>query len=142
MTTTTKWADHKHRPRKEIVINKDRGTGRCQSRGEIKYIYATAKTVAEIRQLKGLNMCHFALALESEAYKDETSELEMLVCLFKFYEIPAHLREGTWKKARESLNSRVRRLRKTIRDKQTARVRAEARYVSSAPTWQECEDAS
>ncbi|VDM84184.1 unnamed protein product [Strongylus vulgaris] len=176
MTTTTKWADHKHRPRKEIVTrlirieelggvraeNEDRRDAETASQihriAHLEQIleevlrrlpvfifngrlntFTKQRTVAEIRQLKGLTMCHFALALDSEVYKDETLELEML-CSFKFYEISTHLREGTWKKTKELLNSRIRRLRKAIRDKQTARVCAEARYVSSS--WQECEDAS
>ncbi|KAL6730772.1 hypothetical protein Aduo_001713 [Ancylostoma duodenale] len=104
-----------------------RRTPATQRQGEIVYSYATAKTVAELRQLKGLNMSHFVLALEVEVYNDDTTELELLVdnrirtkdrCLFKYYDIPEHLREGTWRKAKESLNSRVRRLRKTIRDGQ------------------------
>ncbi|KAL6724176.1 hypothetical protein Aduo_019088 [Ancylostoma duodenale] len=97
------------------------------------YSYATAKTVAELRQLRGLNVSHFVLALEVEVYNDDTTELELLVdnrirtkdrvlfiqqCLFKYYDIPEHLREGAWRKAKESLNSRVRHLRKTIRDGQ------------------------
>ncbi|EYC25039.1 hypothetical protein Y032_0012g1663 [Ancylostoma ceylanicum] len=76
-------------------------------------------------------MSHFVLALEIEVYQDDSSEQELLVdsrirtkdrvlfiqqCLYKYYEIPDHLREGTGRKAKESMNGRVRRLRKTIRD--------------------------
>ncbi|KAL6740956.1 hypothetical protein Aduo_014259 [Ancylostoma duodenale] len=91
-------------------------------------------------------MSHFVLALEMEAYQDDPFELELLVdnrirtkdrvlfiqqCLYKYYEIPSHLREGTWRKAKESLNGRVRRLRKTLRDQELARSRNQSRRLES-----------
>ncbi|KAL6724273.1 hypothetical protein Aduo_019175 [Ancylostoma duodenale] len=49
------------------------------SLSEIVYSYANAKTIAELRQLKGLNISHFVLALEVKTHKDDTVELELLV---------------------------------------------------------------
>ncbi|KAL6743665.1 hypothetical protein Aduo_016682 [Ancylostoma duodenale] len=93
-------------------------------------------------------MSHFVLALEMEAYQDDTSELELLVdnrirtkdrvlfiaqCLYKYYEIPSHLRKGTWSKAKESLNGRVRRLRKTLPDQvSTSREKTSTQLTSTS----------
>ncbi|EYC35836.1 hypothetical protein Y032_0972g3257 [Ancylostoma ceylanicum] len=100
--------------------------------GEIVCSYTTSNFVAELQHREGLDMSLFVLALEVEVYKDDTTELELLMdnrlrtndrvlsiqqSLFKHYNTPEHLREGTWRRAKESLNSRVRRLRETALDR-------------------------
>ncbi|EYC35835.1 hypothetical protein Y032_0972g3257 [Ancylostoma ceylanicum] len=99
---------------------------------EIVCSYTTSNFVAELQHREGLDMSLFVLALEVEVYKDDTTELELLMdnrlrtndrvlsiqqSLFKHYNTPEHLREGTWRRAKESLNSRVRRLRETALDR-------------------------
>ncbi|EYB89877.1 hypothetical protein Y032_0227g2837 [Ancylostoma ceylanicum] len=101
------------------------------------YTYATPETVSYIREMKGPSMSHFALALEKEVYKDETTELDIPIdyrvrtkdrvtfiqqCLYKYYDVPEHMRESAWKRVKLSLNGRVRRLRKHIRDSREQRV--------------------
>ncbi|KAK6043829.1 hypothetical protein COOONC_18666 [Cooperia oncophora] len=86
------------------------------SLGNIVYGYASQKTVAELRELKGQNKNQFVLALEKIIYKGSPKEMEL--CLMKYYDIPESLREDVWRKAKDALNSRVRRLRKAIRDGQ------------------------
>ncbi|KAK6061252.1 hypothetical protein COOONC_01083 [Cooperia oncophora] len=104
-----------------------------QTQGNIVYAYVSARAVAELRELKGQNRNHFALALEKMVYRDDPKEMELLVddrneaervlfiqqCVNKYYEVPEHLRDDVWRKIKETLNSRVRRLRKAIRDRQS-----------------------
>ncbi|VDN28874.1 unnamed protein product [Cylicostephanus goldi] len=101
--------------------------------GEIRYTHTSPEFVAQLRTLKGSNVTQFALDLEAEIYKDDASELDLPVerrlktkdkviflrqCVNEYYSVPQHLKEATWKRVREALDSRVRRLRKRVRDVQ------------------------
>ncbi|KAK5967600.1 hypothetical protein GCK32_005967, partial [Trichostrongylus colubriformis] len=99
----------------------------------INYIYVSAAEVADLREAKGSNRNQFALALEKMAYRDDPRELQTIVderihskdrvrfikqCVFKYYEVPEHLQDSVWKSIKEALNSRVRRLRRALREGQ------------------------
>ncbi|KAK5979553.1 hypothetical protein GCK32_007787 [Trichostrongylus colubriformis] len=103
--------------------------------GNIDYVYASAKEVAELRVLKESNKNHFVLAMEKLVYRDDPREMELPVdsreltkdrvifinrCLLKYYNVPESASEEVWRKAKDALNSRVRRLRKTVREEQAA----------------------
>ncbi|VDO91385.1 unnamed protein product [Heligmosomoides polygyrus] len=99
------------------------------TQGSIDYSYASARAVAEIRELKP-NRNALALALEKLVYEDESEELSIAVdsrvrtrdrvlfiqqCVFKYFEVPEHLLEDVWKNVKDALNSRVRRSRKAAK---------------------------
>ncbi|CAJ0597500.1 unnamed protein product [Cylicocyclus nassatus] len=101
--------------------------------GEISYTHTSPEFVAQLRTLKGSNVTQFALDLEAEIYKDDATELDLPLerrlktkdkviflrqCVNEYYSVPQHLKEATWKRVREALDSRVRRLRKRVRDVQ------------------------
>ncbi|KAK6037812.1 hypothetical protein COOONC_24681 [Cooperia oncophora] len=96
--------------------------------GNIVYAYASPKTVAELRELKGQNKNQFSIRTiltELERLVDErvaTKDRVVFIqqCLCKYYDIPENAREDVWRKAKDALNSRVRRLRKAMRDGQTS----------------------
>ncbi|PIO65528.1 alanine dehydrogenase/PNT domain protein [Teladorsagia circumcincta] len=64
------------------------------------YSYASAKTVADLRKIKGENGSAFALALESMVYQNDSTD----ACLY--YDVPDHLQADVWKKVKDALNSR------------------------------------
>ncbi|KAK6062207.1 hypothetical protein COOONC_00123 [Cooperia oncophora] len=71
---------------------------------------------SRLKGAEGENKNQFVLALEKIIYKGSPKEMEL--CLVKYYDNPENLREDVWRKAKDALNSRVRRLRKAIRDGQ------------------------
>ncbi|WKY09985.1 hypothetical protein Q1695_002380 [Nippostrongylus brasiliensis] len=98
-------------------------------KGSLVYTYATAETVSALRSAHKDSM-KFVRMLETEVFKDEPSELVHKVddrksidrmnflqeCLYKYFNVPLGLRAEVWGRAKASLNSKARRLRKSLRD--------------------------
>ncbi|KAK6017634.1 hypothetical protein OSTOST_16842 [Ostertagia ostertagi] len=102
-----------------------------QTQDNLEYVYASAKSVAQLRELKGQNKNLFVLALEKLVYSDDPAEMDLPVddriltkdrvifikqCLFKYYDVAD---DDIWRRAKDALNSRVRRHRKALKDAQT-----------------------
>ncbi|PIO70627.1 hypothetical protein TELCIR_07512 [Teladorsagia circumcincta] len=107
------------------------------SQGSIDYTYVSETDVARLRELKGQNLNAFALALEKMVYQDDPAELEIAVdkrirsldrlvfiqqCVFKYYDVPENVQKDVWALVKDSLNSRVRRLRKALRDEKSVSI--------------------
>ncbi|KAK5966446.1 hypothetical protein GCK32_008530 [Trichostrongylus colubriformis] len=103
----------------------------------IDYTYVSEEDVAALRILKAENRNGFALALEAMVYRDDPTDLQLPVdkrtrssdrvifiknCVLKYYEVPEAMEWDVWTSVKTALNSRVRRLRKELRDREAVPI--------------------
>ncbi|VDL80382.1 unnamed protein product [Nippostrongylus brasiliensis] len=98
--------------------------------GDLEFRYATAESVASLRKTH-MNPLNFARHLETEVFKDCADELGQRLderhsrervnfireCVYKFYNVPAVLRDDMWRGVKAALNARARKVRKNKNDR-------------------------
>ncbi|EYC19922.1 hypothetical protein Y032_0023g782 [Ancylostoma ceylanicum] len=120
---------------------------------EIQYTYASKEFVEALRSHRVGNISQFALDLEKEVYKGDTTDLFLQVekrmgsvekvdfikqCIYKYYQVEVESRASVWRSAKTALNARARRLRRNpateapttpSRQLSTEQTRSTSRYL-------------
>ncbi|WKX89113.1 hypothetical protein Q1695_008623 [Nippostrongylus brasiliensis] len=98
--------------------------------GPLEFRYCNAAKIADLR-VAHENSVNFARALELELFKDSAAELGQKVsdrhsidrvnllkeCRHRFYYVPIALRDELWQRIKASLITRLRKVRKDLKDK-------------------------
>ncbi|VDL78777.1 unnamed protein product [Nippostrongylus brasiliensis] len=100
--------------------------------GPLEFRYCSAAKIADLTiRMAHENSVNFARALELEIFKDSDAQLGEKVsdrhsidrvnllkeCRHRFYYVPIALRDEFWKKIKASLITRLRKVRKDLKDK-------------------------
>ncbi|WKX89114.1 hypothetical protein Q1695_008623 [Nippostrongylus brasiliensis] len=83
--------------------------------GPLEFRYCNAAKIADLR-VAHENSVNFARALELELFKDSAAELGQK-CRHRFYYVPIALRDELWQRIKASLITRLRKVRKDLKDK-------------------------